>query len=45
MASRDLRSLSVTLEFDASYTDYRDALYIDHRLAGFAVAGFNARLP
>lgn len=45
MGSRDPRSLSVTLEFDASYTDFRDALYIDHRWAGFAVAGFNARFP
>lgn len=37
------RSLSATLEFDGAYTQFRDALYIDHRWSGLAVAGFSAR--
>jgi hypothetical protein len=37
--------LAVSLEIEGTYTSFRDALYIDHRWAGFAVAGFSARLP
>jgi hypothetical protein len=43
MGSSDPRSVSATLEIEGSYTEFRDALYIDHRWAGFAVAGFSVR--
>lgn len=43
MGSGEPRDVSATLEIDGSYTQFRNALYIDHRWAGFAVAGFTAR--
>lgn len=43
MGGADPRSLSATLEIEGAYTDFRDAVYIDHRWSGFAVAGFSAR--
>jgi len=39
----DPRSLSMTLEIEGSYTNFEDALYIDHRWSGFGVAGFSVR--
>lgn len=45
MGRSEPRAVAVSLEIDGSYTDFRDALYLDHRWAGFAVAGFSARLP
>lgn len=39
----DPRRLSVSLEVEASTTEFRDALYIDRRWAGLVVAGFTAR--
>ncbi len=41
--SSDPRSLRAALEVEGSSTRFRDALYIDHRWAGFAVASFTAR--
>ena len=43
MGGRDPRSMSLSLEAQGIYTDFRDALYIDHRWAGFAVASFALR--
>jgi hypothetical protein len=37
------RSFSVSLELEASYTDFRDALYLERRWSAFGVAGFTAR--
>ncbi len=39
----DPRSLSITFEVQETYTEFRDALYIDHRFAVFALAGLSAR--
>ena len=41
--SPEPRALSATLEIEGASTRFRDALYIDHRWAGFAVASFTAR--
>ena len=38
-------STALTLETEATYTSFRDALYIDHRWAALVVAGFAARFP
>ncbi len=45
MGGDDPQSMSVSLEIQGIYTDFRDTLYIDHRWAGFGVAGFSARFP
>lgn len=37
------RSTTLSLEIEGTYTSFRNALYIDHRWAGFAVAGFSSR--
>lgn len=45
LGANDPSSLRLTLEGRAMYTDFSNALYIDHRWAGFGVAGFAARFP
>ena len=39
----DPKGVSLGLEIEGTYTSFRDTLYLDHRWAGFAVAGFSAR--
>ncbi|MBK7580699.1 MAG: DUF3570 domain-containing protein [Myxococcales bacterium] len=39
----DPERASVSLEFDGSYTDFRDTLYIEHRWSALVVAGFSLR--
>jgi hypothetical protein len=41
--AEDPKSLSASLELQAIYTDFLDALYIDDRWAAFGVAGLTAR--
>jgi len=43
LGSPDPRGASLSLEIEGSYTSFRDALYLEHRWAGFAVAGFTLR--
>jgi hypothetical protein len=43
LGSDDPDTASVELGVEGTYTDFRDTLYIDHRWAGLAVAGFSAR--
>ena len=41
--SSTARDLSLVLELEGSYTRYTDALYVDHRWAGFGAAELEAR--
>lgn len=44
IGKNDPRSMAFALELEGSYTDFRDALYIDHRTAVFGIASFQMRL-
>jgi hypothetical protein len=42
IGATDPRNMSLSLEIEGTYTDFRDTLYIDHRWAGLAIVGFSA---
>jgi Protein of unknown function (DUF3570) len=45
MGAQEPRSASLTLQLEGTYTQFRDALYIDHRWSAYGVAGLSLRFP